>query len=314
MTRPGSPHRPRAGRAGLIALLLAAAVAGSGAGPAHATFPGTNGLIAFQREAPAGDHTQTDVLTVAPDGTGPIRLTRTPDRNEFGPAWNARGTRIAFWRMPAPFGTGSLWVMDADGSDPRRLTAGIDARDPAWNPGGTRLVYTRDVDDLFTLRASDGLDRRPLTHGRAFDFEPAWSPDGGSVAFTRGFATGDTGDIYVLDLRTEEPAQVTDTPAYDHQVGWAPDGARLVFERDFIQSSAIVAADPDGSDTERLTTGPHFDVGPAYSPDGRRIAFGSDRGDLLGDLWVMRADGGNQHSLLSLPFAEGFPDWQPVAP
>ncbi len=204
--------------------------------------------------------------------------------------------------------------MDADGSDPRRLTAGIDARDPAWNPGGTRLVYTRGVDDLFTLRVSDGLDRRPLTHGPALDFEPAWSPDGGSVAFTRGFATGDTGDIYVLDLQTEELVQVTDTPAYDHQVGWAPDGSRLVFERDFIQSSAIVTVDPDGSDPVRLTTGPHFDVGPAYSPDGRRIAFGSDRGDFLGDLWVMRADGSNQHSLLSLPFAEGFPDWQPVAP
>ena len=48
-------------------LLLAA---GTGPSPAAATFPGSNGLIAFQREAPAGDHTQTDVFTVGPDGTG----------------------------------------------------------------------------------------------------------------------------------------------------------------------------------------------------------------------------------------------------
>ena len=66
--------------------------------PAQAAFPGTNGVLAFQLEAPAGDHTQTDIYTIQPSGNGLKQLTATPDANEFGPAWNAAGTRIAFRR------------------------------------------------------------------------------------------------------------------------------------------------------------------------------------------------------------------------
>jgi TolB protein len=280
--------------------------------PGQAAFPGGNGRIVFQRELLAGDHTQVDLFTVQPDGRGTRRLTATPDRNEFGPAWSADGGGIAFWRTSAPFGPGSLWVMNADGSGRRRLTSGVDARDPAWNPGGTRLVYQQGF-DLITLRASDGGGQHRLTAGRALDFEPAWSPDGRRIAFTRGFAAGDVGDIYLLGPRSETITHVTRSPAYDHQVAWAPGGHWLVFERDFASSSVIFAVRPDGSGLHRLTTGEHFDISPAWSPDGRRIVLGSDRGSGLHDLWVMHRDGTRLHRLLQLPgSAEGFPDWQPV--
>lgn len=276
-----------------------------------AAFPGTNGSIVFESESPAGDHTQSDLYIVSKVGTGVVPLTATPNRNEFGPAWDPAGEQIAFWRTRAPFGTGSLWVMDGDGSHPRRLTSDIDARDPAWDPAGTRLVYEH-VSDLWTLRVSDGQDRLQLTDGPGWDFEPAWSPDGAQIAFTRGFEKGDVGDIYVLTIATLEVVQVTDSPTYDHQVAWAPNGHRLVFERDNGGRASIFTVRPDGSDLRRLTRGPHFDIGPAYSPNGNLIAFGSDRGNLFHDLWVMDRDGGNRHLLLHLPFAEGFPDWQPV--
>jgi Tol biopolymer transport system component len=280
---------------------------------AFAAFPGANGLLVFEQESPAGDHTQTDVYSVSRNGTGVDQLTDTPNRNEFGPTWDPAGQRIAFWRTPAPFGTGSLWVMDADGTNQRRLTKGVDMRDPAWDATGTRLVANRSF-DLITLRVSDGHDRVPLTSGPELDFEPAWSPDGERIAFTRGFEKGDTGDIYVLTVADLTVHQVTHTAAYDHQVAWSPNGERLVFERDYNGSQAsILTVRPDGSDIRRLTTGPAFDVGPAYSPNGRLIAFGSDRsGNFLHDVWVMDRDGGNQHRLVDLPWAEGFPDWQPI--
>jgi TolB protein len=304
-------------RAVVRTLALAATVAAVlPAVPAHAAFPGGNGLIVFEHEEPAGHHTQVDVLTVRPDGIGVVRITHTPNNNEFGPNWNARGTRIAFWRTKAPFGPGNVWIMDADGSHQRRLTKGIDARDPAWNPAGDRLVYDRGVgsgSDLFTLRVSDGGDRHRLTTGDAEDFEPAWSPTGRYVAFTRasGGGSGDVGDIWVLDLRTHHVTQVTDTPAYDHQVGWSPDGTTLVFERDFDRRFAICSVHRDGSGFRALTAGPFFDVGPAFSPDGELIAFASDRGgELFHDIWVMNADGSHQHRLFQNDFSNGFPDWQ----
>ncbi|HKD86944.1 MAG TPA: hypothetical protein VKB62_00325 [Streptosporangiaceae bacterium] len=283
--------------------------------PAQAAFPGSNGRLVFQLEAPVGDHTQTDIYTIRPGGSGLTRLTATPNLNELGPAWNAAGTRIAFWRTRAPFGPGSIWVMDAHGHHQKRLTHGFDARDPAWNPAGTRIVFTRSkraTFNLWTMRASDGRRLRRLTSGPALDFEPAWSPDGTRVAFTRGFQQGDPGDIYILNLKSGQLTHVARSPAYDHEVAWAPSGKRLVFERDFAASSSIFAVNADGSHLARLTRGSFFDIGPAFSPDGRYIAFGSDRGGVfLDDLWVMRANGTSLHRVRHLRFSEGFPDWQP---
>lgn len=281
--------------------------------PSHATSgTASNGMVAFDREAPAGDHTQTDIYAVEPDGTGPARLTATPAFNEFGPAWSRGGDRIAFWRTAAPFGTGSLWVMWGDGTGKRRLTTDVDTRDPSWKPDDTRLVYDRASSDLFTLRVSDGQDRQRLTSGPPLDFEPAWSPNGLQVAFTRGSATGDPGDIYLVTLAGHVVTRVIHAAAYDHQVAWAPAGHRLVFERDFGDRSAIFTIKPDGTDLRRLTTGPHFDVGPTFSPDAQLIAFGTDRGGSLDDLWVMDSNGARRHQLADLGASEAFPDWQPL--
>jgi Tol biopolymer transport system component len=275
------------------------------------TFPGSNGRFVFTRERPAGDHTQTDLLSGTSDATDVVRLTATPGRNEFGPAWGPRGMRIAFWRTRAPFGPGSLWVMAADGSTARRLTHGVDARDPSWNPAGTRLVYTAAAPgDIYTLRVSDGGERRRLTSGPALDFEPAWSPDGTRIAFTRSRPTGDPGDIFVITLATGQLVRVTDSPAYDHQVGWAPDGHHLVFERDWSTSSSIFTVRPNGTGVTRLTRGRHFDTSPTCSPDGRWIGFASDRGGVMSDLWVMRRNGADPRLVRHGTYPVGEPDWQ----
>jgi Tol biopolymer transport system component len=306
--------RPRSLISAATVAMLLLGVGVAVAPSSDAAFPGRNGRLVFAREVPAGDHTQTDLWSVRPDGTDLRRLTATPNRNEFGPTWNAAGDRIAFWRTKAPFGPGSIWVMDADAQHQQQLTHGFDARDPAWNPAGTRLVFTRIVgsdSDLWTMRASDGGAARALTSGPALDFEPAWAPGGRRIAFTRGSAQGDPGDVYLIDVASHATRRLTRSAAYDHQVNWGPGGAWLVLERDYDRSSVIVAVRADGSQRVRLTSG-HFDTGPAFSPDGRRIAFGSDRGTALDDLWIMHSDGSHLVDVRKLRYSEGFPDWRPL--
>ncbi|MEU4245241.1 hypothetical protein [Actinoplanes sp. NPDC026619] len=303
----------RAGRLLLVSAVAAGSVLVAPHG-AEAAFPGRNGRIVFQSESAAGDHTQTDVWTVGADGAGARRLTNTPGLNELGPAWNGAGTKIVFWRTPAPFGPGEIWTMDADGRHQRRLTTGMDARDPVWNRPGTRIIFTRVTGgdfDLWVMNAN-GSGKRRLTRGAALDFEAAWSPDGKRVAFTRGSAEGDVGDIFVLTLTSGKLKRVTRNADYDHQVAWSPDGRRLVFERDIATQSSIWTVHPNGTHAKRLTSGRFFDVGPAWAPDGRYITFGTDRASFLGDLWVMRADGTKKKLLHGgRSISEGFPDWQP---
>ena len=97
---------------GLVFLVLAAS-------PAHATFPGDSGDIAFGRFT----HGQNDIWVVAPDSTGTQRITSTLHANESFPDWNADGTKIAFSKCAqSKFGNCDIWVMDADGSNKTRLT------------------------------------------------------------------------------------------------------------------------------------------------------------------------------------------------
>ncbi len=291
-----------------------------GVSPSGATFPGNDGSIVFSYEAPVpGEHlTQNDIFRIDVDGTHRQRLTASPHVHEFGASWNAAGTAIVFWRTRAPFGPGSVWVMDADGGNQVRLTSGIDARDPVWSPNGQRIAFTRFPHtpyggaDIWTMRASDGRGRRQVTSWRSMEFEPAWSPDGLSVAFTRSFQTGDVGDIWAVDLASGMFGHVTSSPDYDHQASWSPDGSRIVFERDLGATSRIATVRPDGTGFEALTAG-HGDFDPVYSPSGASIAFSSDRGStFLDDLWVMRSDGANLRRIRDLRWSSTQPDWQAV--
>ena len=241
-----------------------------------ATFPGDDGLIAFSYESPVpGEHlTQNDIYTMEPAGTNLQQLTDTPHRHEFAPAWNADGTKIAFWRTKAPFGPGTIWVMDADGSNPVRLTQDIDARDPVWSPNGRRIAFSsftghRGHTSIYTMRATDGGGRVRVTPWRSSEFEPAWSPDGASIAFTRAFEQGDAGDIWTVELATGHATQLTATPAYDHQVAWFPDSSAVVFERAKFVTAKIVSVDADGSRSVRTDLGP-LRRQPGPLTDGRR--------------------------------------------
>jgi Tol biopolymer transport system component len=72
----------------------------------------------------------------------------------------------------------------------------------------------------------------------------------------------------------------------------------------FVQGPDIFTMNPDGSDVKQLTN-----IGPdsgafwqSWSPDGKQIAFSKvGPPDFLGQIWLMNADGSNQHALLAEP-------------
>jgi Tol biopolymer transport system component/Tfp pilus assembly protein PilF len=89
-----------------------------------------------------------DILVINADGTNPVNLTNTAQSDETVPAWSPDGRRIAFAsNRGSQNGNYNIWVMDADGANPRMVVIPSGhSTEPAWTPDGRRLVFqsTRD--------------------------------------------------------------------------------------------------------------------------------------------------------------------------
>jgi Tol biopolymer transport system component len=77
--------------------------------------------------------------------------------------------------------TNWVWIVPALGGSLRRLD---DAHDAAFSPDGRSIVYTTPEGDIFIARV-DGEGARKLTSARGYIENLAWSPDGGTIRFTK---------------------------------------------------------------------------------------------------------------------------------
>ena len=92
------------------------------------------------------------------------------------PRWSPRGDVIVY---TARHTTHDLWVVGADGSTPRRLTAGPgDNQSATWSPNGRHIAFQSNRLGTWQLFAmfADGSEQTPLIRGAAEFTSPSWSP------------------------------------------------------------------------------------------------------------------------------------------
>ena len=100
-----------------------------------AAYAGANGLIVWQRNDSLNHR---DIWTMHPDGTGKTQLTNTGNNEQ--PSWSPDGTRIVF--VSTRDGNHDIYVMDADGANPTRLTNNTDTEGgPVFSPDGTKIAF-----------------------------------------------------------------------------------------------------------------------------------------------------------------------------
>jgi TolB protein len=140
--------------------------------------------------------------------------------NAMGGVYSPDGRRIAFALTEG--GNTDVWVMNADGSSPERLTRepAIDVS-PSWSPDGN------------TFQAN-------------YNQTPVWSPRGDAIAFTARderkvfdvfWVSPDTG---VISRITQDQGRTNEEPSY------APNGRLLVFRTDRNGYGQLVVSDPRG--------------------------------------------------------------------
>ena len=117
-------------------------------------------------------------------GGQPVKLISST-RPDDSPQYSPDGQQIVF--VSSRTGTLELWMCDADGSDPVRLTSfgGPQVGAPRWSPDGRQVAFDSTAEghrDIYVMSVEGGQPRR-LTIGLSMNARPSWSRDGRFIYF-----------------------------------------------------------------------------------------------------------------------------------
>jgi len=130
------------------------------------------------------------------------------------------GSRIVFESDRS--GRPQIYIMNADGSDPQRLSFGDGSYStPVWSPRGDYIAFTRQLQGQFSIGVMrpDGTGERLLTTG--FHNEgPTWAPNGRVLMFFRQNPGGGA-RIYTIDITGRNERQLP-TPNDASDPAWSP--------------------------------------------------------------------------------------------
>jgi dipeptidyl aminopeptidase/acylaminoacyl peptidase len=168
----------------------------------------------------------------------------------------------------------------------------------AWAtpPGYVGRIAFAAAGDIATMTPAGG-DMKLLSSGEDFvDDEPAFSPGGARIAFTREDGFGP--EIWVMNANGSGKMKLAD----GRSPCWSPDAKQIAFVADSFGTPTITVMDADGANATPITAGDR----PDWSPDGQKIAFTTGTGDAFG-IYAMAPNGANQTKV-----ATGIdPSWSP---
>ena len=187
----------------------------------------------------------------------------------LSPTWSPDGRRIAYTYSANPKAERNVWLMNADGSNKRRLmrTPACGEIDVDWSPRGGQLAATcgwgwgsRHI----VVMKLDGRMHRLLTSQVPIGASgPDWSPDGTRIVFAEFWPNW--AEISVIDASGGSPDRLTDDKKLVNEPAWSPDGRQIAFMRGDGNSPGIYVMNADGTGLRRLTHG-SWDRSPVWQP------------------------------------------------
>lgn len=154
--------------------------------------------------------------------TGSVRMSADPDLSPNGKKLALASDRSGSWE---------IWVSDADGSKPGRITAlnAGQTRSPRWSPDGRWIAFDARPaghGDIY-ITGAEGISPRPVTTGEFEDSLPTWSRDGRAIYFISDRSGGR--QLWRVAAVGGNPQQITRNGA-DFGLE-SPDGTAIYYAR-----------------------------------------------------------------------------------
>jgi len=279
--------------------------------PAVATFPGTNGDIAYASYVP--DDGGYQIFTIPPTGGTPVQLTNTHFPHE-GPSFSPDGNTIAYTGYDD--GDAEIYTIPSTGGTPVKVTNNSTTDfDPSYSPDGKTIIYVGTDETgtqwLYTIPSTGGTPAKVPGSSIYYLHGPSFSPDGKVILF-RASETGappdpQTGgnpdpELFTMPSTGGTPTRLTSN-AGDSSASFSPDGNTIAYSGHIEGSPEslhqIYTIPSTGGTSTQVThddTGLCASYGPSFSPDGKEIAYvGCDN------------SGGPQPQIFTIPFTGGTP-------
>lgn len=194
---------------------------------------------------------------------------------DLEPAWSPDGLKIAYTSIDGS--THDIWVVQADGAYPVKLTAnGAENGHPAWSPDGRKIVFESDKDgsrDIWIMNA-DGTQQVKVLSSSGVDNNPKFSPTGDQIVFARW--RDDATTLMIVNVNGTGLRPLTTGNNHDWEPSWGSRG--ILFSSNRGPNSdrwKIWMVQPDGSNLRKVSDADGHD--PIWLPDGR-IAFAANGG------------------------------------